>query len=116
MRLIAKYLFVLYKDIPIMKELDVVDLVDWFQKWFATRRRISFDQRRVKKIKALLHWVYDYLITLQQLSISGLKGEYFKQSLNIAAQIQEIWKIQIYKSGTVMKEVSTGELESETKW
>ena len=105
--------FMIYEDIMMMKESDVTELAGSFQKRSA---KIILGQRRVKKLKALLHWVKEFRRTSMEPSLGGLDQATFSEALATAERRQEISKVQIESSENVMKEASPGPLKSEANW
>ena len=81
-----------------------------------TAQRISFGNRRVKKLQAVVHWCQDHRRTSRQPSIEGLSEDEFNLQLNTAVQRAQIRDQMISDSSTKASEASPGPLESESKW
>ena len=112
---IAEESFNDYTDIEQMKEKDVTDISDSFQKRPAAQR-IIFGQRKTKKLQALIHWVKDFRRCNLLPNIVNLERATFLADLDVAARREEIRRVQIENSDSVMKEASPGPLISESKW
>ena len=97
----------------IMKELDVTELADSFQKRLT---KIISGQHRVNTLKALIHWVKKFHRNYMEPYIDGLYQDIFNSSLATPSIIQEIQKVHIDNSDNVIKESSPGTLESEAKF
>ena len=112
---IAEESFNDYTDIEQMKEKDVTEISDSFQKRTSSQK-IIFGQRKIKKLQALIHWVKDFRRCNSSPGIVGLDRASFLAALDTAARREEIRKVQIENSESVMKEASPGPLVSEAKW
>ena len=97
-----------------MKEKDVTEVSDSFQKRTSSQK-IIFGQRKIKKLQVLIHWVQDFRRCNSSPSIVDLDRTSFLAALDTAAHREEIRKVQIENSESVMKEASPGPLVSEAK-
>lgn len=104
-----------YDDILTLKEKDIYELAGSFQKRDAAER-IIFGQRRIKKLKALIHWTRDFRRMSHTPDIDGSDAVAFNEELDTAARRQEVRLVQIENSDSVMKEASPGMLKSEAMW
>ena len=105
-----------YVDIQSLKEKDITEISDSFQKRNPAPQRIVFGQRRIRKLKAMIHWSKDFRRINAQPSIGVLDQAQFLTDLDTASRREEIRKVQISNSESVMKQASPGMLESEGKW
>ena len=78
--------------------------------------RINFGLRRIKKLKAVMHWTEDHRRLSSTASIQGINGEDFNVRLERASQRAQIRKQLSNDSDTKAKEASPGPLKSESQW
>ena len=102
---IAEESFNDYTDIEQMKEKDVTEVSDSFQKRTSSQK-IIFGQRKIKKLQALIHWVKDFRRCNSSPSIVGLDRASFLAALDTAARREEIRKVQIENSKSVSRTIS----------
>ena len=79
-------------------------------------QRISFGNRRVKKLQAVMHWAQDHRRTSRQPSIEGMSEDEFNAQLDTAIERAQIREQLVNDSSTKAKEATPGPLESESKW
>ena len=108
--------FTTFGDVQALEEGDITSLASSFSKRTPAAQRIQFGQRRIKKLKALIHWAKDFRRCSRPVTIEGLDLNSFNAALDVAARRQEIRQQQMDASDQVMKEASPGKLVSEAKW
>ena len=64
--------FIYYADMQALKEKDITDLNDSFDRRTQTNGRIDFGIRRTKKLKFMLHWAQDFARISHVPTIIGL--------------------------------------------
>lgn len=111
---VADELFRSYSDIKATNESDITELVSSMRGRPAADR-ITMGMRKIKKLRAIIHWVKDFRRISEPPSIDGLDRDSFNDALDIAARRHEIRKQQMDDDGT-LKEASPGPLSSELKW
>ena len=104
-----------YDDLLNMSEKDVTDLAKDYSAR-STAARINFGLRRIKKLKAIIHWVKDHRRTSTTPTIEGMNGTDFNSQLSRASQRAHIRKQIHDDSDNKAKASSPGPLESEDKW
>ena len=105
----------LYSDIKNMSERDITLIA----KDYSSRSgisRINFGLRRIKKLKAVIHWVKDHRRISSTASVEGMSGDQFTTLLDNAIQRAQIREQFQDDSVTKAKESSPGPLKSEAKW
>ena len=113
---IATESFQNYTEIKSLGEKDVTEISDSFTKRTPAAHRVVSGKRRIKKLKSLVHWSKDFCRINATPSIDGLDQGQFLTDLDIAARREEIRKVQISNSESVMKQASPGTLETEGQW
>ena len=108
--------FVTFGDVQMLEESEIESLSSSFSKRTPAAQRIQFGQRRIKKLKALIHWAKDFRRCSLPVTIDGLDLNSFNAALDVAGRRQEICQQLIDGSEMVMKEASPGKLVSEAKW
>ena len=104
-----------YSDLLDMSEGDVTDLAkDYSSRASATK--INFGLRRIKKLKAIIHWSKDHRRTSTTPDIQGMNGTVFDMQLVRASQRAQIRKQLHDASDNKAKASSPGPLKSEDKW
>ena len=83
-------LFTTYGDILALKEADITSLASLFTKRTPANTRIQFGQKRIKRLKSLIHWAQDFRPCSLPVSITGLDAASFKDALDAAARQEEI--------------------------
>ena len=104
-----------YSDLLGMNESDVTDIA----KDYSSREgnsRINFGLRRIKKLKAVIHWTKDHRRISSTASIQGINKTRFNAWLDRASQRAQIRKQLSDDSDTKAKEASPGPLKSESQW
>ena len=110
---IADELFSSYADIRATNESDITELVSSMRGRPAADR-ITMGMRKVKKLRALIHWVKDFRRISEPPSIDGLDKDSFNDALDVAARRHEIRKQQM-DDDAALKEASPGPLSLELK-
>ena len=108
--------FTTYGDIQALKEADITSLANSFTKRTPANSRIQFGQRRIKRLKSLIHWSQDFRRVSLPVSVTGLDATIFKDAIEGAARQEEIRALQIDTQDQVLKQASPGKLVSEAKW
>ena len=94
--------------------MDITELVSSMRERPAADR-ITMGMRKVKKLRALIHWVKDFCRISEPPTLDGLDKDSFNDALDIAARRHEIRKQQMDDDST-LKEAFPGPLSSEIKW
>lgn len=104
-----------YADLMTMTESDITDVAkDYAGR--ATNARINFGLRKIKKLKAVTHWVKDHRRVSTTPTIEKMSGNEFRTQLETATARAQIRKQLKDDSTTKSKEASPGALKSELKW
>lgn len=104
-----------YEDLLNMTESDITDLAkDYASR--ATAARICFGIRRIKKLKAIIHWCKDHRRTSATPSVQSTNGVAFSLKLLQAMQRAQIRKQLHDDSSNKTKASSPGPLASEDDW
>ena len=78
-----------YEDLLNMSEKDVTDLAKDYSSR-ATASRINFGLRRIKNLKAIIHWAKAHHRTSTMPNIEGMNGTTFNSELLHASQRSQI--------------------------
>ena len=108
--------FTTFGDLQNSSEADITSLASSFTKRTPANTRIQFGQRRIKRLKALIHWSVDFCRCSLPVVIDGLDANSFCAALDIAARRHEIREKQIETQEQVLNKASPGNLVSEAKW
>ena len=65
---------VTFQDVQQLKEADITSLASSFSKRTPANTRIMFGQRRIRRLKAFIHWTKDFRRTSLPVSIDIKKG------------------------------------------
>lgn len=104
-----------YADLMAMTESDITDVAkDYAGR--GTNAKINFGLRRIKKLKAVTHWVKDHRRMSTTPTIEEMSGNEFRTQLETATARAQIRKQLQDDSSTKSKEASPGSLKSEAKW
>lgn len=94
------------------------DDIDAMAKSFASRTstggRMIFGTKRIKFLKAIVHWVQDFYRTSDTPTIVGLNETKFKADLRVAESRNKIRKT--LKDNDIPSDASPGPLDKESKW
>ena len=82
--------FTTFADIQGLKETDITALASSFTKRTPTNTRIQFGQRRIRRLKALIHWALDFRRCSLEVDTDGLDAISFCKALETATRRQEI--------------------------
>ena len=107
---------VTFQDVQQLKEADITSLASSFSKRTPANTRIMFGQRRIRRLKAFIHWTQDFRRTSLPVSIDGLDAVSFCAALDEAAERETIRQKMIDTQEQVMAKASPGNLVSEAKW
>ena len=105
-----------FNDLNDIKEKDIRDMADSFQKR-TIANRINFGIRRTKWLIAMMHWVQDFSHCSRQPTIDDfVTANDFKQALLTAAQPASLCKVDMDQVDTISKAAGPGKLKDERKW
>ena len=108
-----------FKDLMTMAESDIKDIADDYSARPRTGnnpQNIQFGMRRIKKLKALVHWTQDFARINKMPTIQNMTGREFQSQLDRASERAKVRKALVDQSETSSKEASPGELKSEKQW
>ena len=69
--------FLTFGDVQSLEESEITALASSFSKRTPATQMILFGQRRIKKLKALIHWAKDFCRCSLSVAIDGLNPSYF---------------------------------------
>ena len=78
---ITRKSFTTFGDVQLLEEADITALANAFTKRTPANTRIQFGQRRIKRLKALIHWSKDFRRCSLSVSINGLNATTFIDQL-----------------------------------
>ena len=95
---------------------DVDTMAKDYVNWSLILRKIKFGIRRIKKLKALLHWTQDFCRISERLSVEGMMGNDFMLQFDWALEQIKVRKRYCDESDKKYKEESPGLLKFEREW
>jgi hypothetical protein len=105
-----------FDDIRIMSTTDAKDMAtDWASRT-AANGRMHFGARRLKLLKAFIHWTHDFYRVSNTPTIENLNEDSFKNELRIALTRATTRKTLSEQTKTTAEAASPGPLESERTW
>ena len=103
-------------EIGSLKEKDISELADSYAKRTINAGRITFGLQRIKRMKALIHWVQDFERINTYPTIAGLAQETFRDALKVAAERAAIQKEEKDVSETISHQATPGKLKDASDW
>ena len=92
---------------------DIDTMAKDYVNWTLILGKLNFGIRRIKKLKALLHWAQNFCHISEQSSVEGMTGSDFFMQLNWALERTKVRKQYRDDSDNKAKEASPGPLKSE---
>ena len=105
-----------FDDIRMLHEDDIDAMSKDFASRTAGNGRMNFGTRRIKLLKAFLHWVKDFYRVSTVPSVDGLNLNSFRVQLNTSVMRAEIRQNLRKQTKTAAEAATPGPLESERKW
>ena len=102
-----------FQDVQQLKEADITSLASSFSKRTPANTRIMFGQRRIRRLKAFIHWTQDFRRTSLPVSVNGLNAMSFCAALDEAAERADIREKQKDTQEQMIAKASPGNLVSE---
>jgi hypothetical protein len=103
-------------EIGSLKEKDISELADSYAKRTKAAGRMAFGLQRIKRLKALIHWVQDFERVDEEPHIDRLTQETFREGLKVAAERAAIRKEERDASETISRQATPGKLKDATHW
>ena len=100
-----------FEELKMTTEVEIKEMASGYAKHLANDRHIIFGQRRTMKLKALTHWVQDFVRKDEEPSIDGYTKTRFIKELNEAADRAKHRKKFIEQSAALSKEATPGGLK-----
>ena len=105
-----------FEDIADLKHDDIDTLASSYSKRTVAEGRIHFGLARIRRLKALIHWVQDFGRVSEEPTLDDLDQASFRAELKTAASRAEIRSKSKDTSESLSSEASPGMLESEKDW
>ena len=104
-----------FDDIRMLDEDDIDSMSKDFASRTAGYGRMNFGTRRIKLLKAFLHWVQDFYRVSTVPNVNGLNLNSFRVQLNTSVMRAEIRQNLRKQTKTAAEAATPGPLESERK-
>ena len=109
--------FETFEDLYQMKEKDIRDLADSYNRRTIADGRAIFGLRRVRYLIGLIHCVQDFQRVGEEPTIDGFDGAaQFRAALDEAYERADVRKIEKDQADTVSKAADPGKFKDERKW
>ena len=107
-----------FDDLRALKEKDIRDLAESYDRRTIVDGRFIFGLRRIRYLIGLVHWVQDFGRVGQTPTIEpfGDDAASFREVLDIAFDRAEVRRIEKEQSDTVSKAADPGKFKDERKW
>ena len=105
-----------FSDIRVLTEKYITNMSSGFASQTQADGRILFGMRRMKLLKALIHWNKDFFCVSQLPSIVGLTKNIFIYQLERALARADIYKALQDQTSTAAMAVNPGLLKSKKEW
>ena len=105
-----------FDDLLILQSEDIDAMAKDYGTRTAGSGKISFGMRRVKLLKALVHWMQDFQRVSCSPTLKGLNANTFRDALNTAITRADVRSNLKKQTSTAADAATPGPLESERKW
>lgn len=106
-----------FDDLATMKEKDIRDLAESYERRTVADGRYIFGLRHTRYLIGLIHWVQDFARVGQVPSLAGInKMASFREALDTAFYRADVRKVEKDQADTVSKAADPGKFKDEKKW
>jgi hypothetical protein len=103
-------------EIGNLKEKEISELSDSYAKRTVAAGKMVFGLQRIKRLKALIHWVQDFARVNSTPTIGSLNQGTFRDALKVAAERATIRKEEKDVSETISRQATPGKLKDADNW